>query len=115
METLQYPGHEYQPNSSDHLSWYQIGRVYPLAELLLVDSAYPEHPPSTEVSGLTNIDLSACELSPTQQQQLLELLQNYEDLFANVGSPLECTSVVRRAIYTKGPPIHQPMRRQPIT
>ena len=92
----------------------KLGEYTPLAELLLVDSAGPGHPPSTGASALTDIDLSTCELSPTQQQQLLALLQDYEDLFATVGGPLGRTSVVRHAIYTEGPPIRQPMRRQPV-
>lgn len=60
------------------------------------------HLPSTAASALTDIDLSTCELSPTQQQQLLALLQDYADLFATAGGPLERTSVVRHAIYTDG-------------
>ena len=51
-----------------------LGEYTPLAVLLLIDSTCPDHLPSTAASALTDIDLSTCALSPTQQQQLLALL-----------------------------------------
>ena len=92
----------------------KLGEYTPLADLLLIDSTCPDHLPSIAAFALTDIDLSTCELSPTQQQQLLALLQDYADLFATAGGPLGRTSIVRHAIYTDEPPIRQPMCCQPV-
>ena len=88
----------------------KLGEYTPLAELLLIDSSHP--PAST--SALPDVNLSQCELSPTQQQELLALLCDYKDLFATEGGPLGLISVVRHAIHTEGSPIRQPMHRQPM-
>ena len=61
-----------------------------------------------------DIDLTHNTLSPSQQKDLLTLLHDYHDLFATDADPLGRTAVVRHAINTEGPPIHQPMRRQPV-
>ena len=92
----------------------KLGQFTPLTELLLIDSPQPSQPPSTTSSALTDVDLSQSELSPTQQQDLLALLHDYDDLFATEGGPLGRTSVVSHTIHTEGAPIRQPMRRQPI-
>ena len=42
------------------------------------------------------------------------MLKQYADLFATEDDPLGRTSVVRHTIHTEGPPIRQPVRRQPI-
>lgn len=91
----------------------KLGEYTPLAELLLIDTPDSSHSPAP-TSILPDVDLSQCELSPTQQQELLALLRDYEDLFATEGGPLGRISVVQHGIHTEGPPIHQPMRRQPM-
>ena len=83
-----------------------LGQFTPLSELLLVDSQQPG-------CNLTDIDLTASELSPNQQQQLLTLLHDYSDLFATGNGSLGRTSVVKHEIHTSGHPIRQPVRRQP--
>lgn len=89
-----------------------LGQFTPLSELLLVDSQQPASL-STTSFPLSDIDLSASELFPTQQQELLTLLQEYGDLFATGNGSLGRTSVVKHEIHTTGHPIRQPVRRQP--
>ena len=62
---------------------------------------------------MSDIDLTSSELSPTQQQELLALLQDYSGLFATDNGSLGRTSVVKHEIHTSGHPIRQPVRRQP--
>ena len=71
----------------------KLGEYTPLAELLLIDTPHSSHPPAS-TSALPDVNLSQCELSPTQQQELLALLCDYKDLFATEGGPLGCTSMV---------------------
>ena len=91
----------------------KLGEYIPLTELLLIDTPHSSHPPAP-TSTLPDVNLSQCELSPTQQQELLALLCDYKDLFATEGGPLGRTLVVRHAIHTEGSPICQPMRHQPM-
>ena len=42
------------------------------------------------------------------------MLHDYHDLFASNADPLGRIDAVRHAINMEGPPIHQPMRHQPI-
>ena len=65
-------------------------------------------------STVPDVHLTHCTLSPEQQQDLLALLHEYIDMFATTDEPLRHTTVVQHAIHTKGPPIHQPMSRQPV-
>ena len=89
-----------------------LGQFTPLSELLLVDS---QQPTSLGVTSfpVSDIDLTSSELSPTQQQELLALLQDYSGLFATDNGSLGRTSVVKHEIHTSGHPIRQPVRRQP--
>ena len=52
-------------------------------------------------------DLSSCSLSPTQIQQLQQLLHDCADLFVTSGGSLGCTDVVIHKIQTSGTPICQ--------
>jgi len=89
----------------------KMGNITPLSELLVVES--PEQPVLSQ-SAPPDIDLTDSELSPDQQQELLALLHQYSDLFATKDQPLGHTSIVKHTIYTEGPPIRQPVRRQPV-
>ena len=51
-------------------------------------------------------------LSPIQQQQLKELFQEFSDIISQGEDDLGCTPLQQHIIETKGPPLHQPYRRQ---
>ena len=89
-----------------------LGLYTPISELLLVESHQP--PPSDVASSQPpDIDLSASELSSTQQKELLALLHDYSDLFVTDNGTLGRTSIVKHAINTEGYPIRQSVRQQP--
>lgn len=94
----------------------KLGEFTPQTELLLVESPQQQQqqPSKLTSSTLPDVDLAHCTLSPKQQQDLLALLHEYSDLFATADEPLGRTAVVQHAIHTEGPPIRQPMRRQPV-
>ena len=91
-----------------------LGQFTSLSELLLVDS---QQPTSLGVTSfpVSDIDLISSELPPTQQQELLALLQDYSGLFATDSGSLGRTSVVKHEIHTSGHPICQPVCSQPRT
>ena len=91
----------------------KVGNITPLSDLLAVDNEYLDHPPPP-TSDLPNIDLTKSGLSADQQQKLSTLLHQYKDVFATDEQPLGRTSTVKHNIYTEGPPIRQPVRRQPV-
>ena len=89
----------------------KVGTITPLSELLMVESIeQPFFPQSVP----PNIDLTDTDLSPDQLQELLALLHQYSNLFATKDQPQGHTSIVKHTIYTEGPPICQPVRRQPV-
>ena len=94
----------------------KLGEFTPLTDLLLVES--PQQQPcqqgTSTIPPMLDIDFTHSALSPSQQQDLLTLLHDYNDLFASDADPTGRTAVVRHAINTEGPPIRQPMRRQPV-
>ena len=67
---------------------------------------------------MLDINFTHSTLSPSEQQDLLTMLQyvfyDCNDLFVSDADLLGCTAVVRHAINTEGPPIHQPMHSQPV-
>ena len=90
----------------------QIGQHTPVHSLMFVDT--DSNMTDMQKTPMPDIDLSSCNLSPPQIQQLQQLLSDYSDLFVTPGGQLGCTNVVRHVIQTSGPPIHQPMRRLPV-
>ena len=54
----------------------------------------------------------ARHLSPTQQQQLKDLFQEFSDIISQGEDDLGCTSLLQHATETEGPPLRQPYRRQ---
>ena len=50
--------------------------------------------------------------SPKQQEELRQLLEEYQDVFSKQGDPISSTSLVEHEIHTTGRPIRQPFRRQ---
>ena len=51
-------------------------------------------------------------LSKKQQEDLHQLLEEYQDVFSKQGDPISSTSLVEHEIHTTGRPIRQPFRRQ---
>ena len=51
-------------------------------------------------------------LSPTQQQQLKALFQEFSNIISQGEDDLGCTPLLQHTIDTEGPPLHQPYRRQ---
>ena len=91
----------------------KVGNITSLSDLLMVDNEHIDHPPSP-TPDLPNIDLTKSGLSSDQQQKLFTLLHQYSDLFATNEQPLGRASIVKHNNHTKGPPIRQPVRRQPV-
>ena len=104
------------PTAATIYSGTKLGEFTPLTELLLVE--LPQQQPCQEtlstIPAMLDNNFTHSTLSPSQQQDLLTLLHDYHDLFVSNADPLGCTAVVIHAINTEGPPIHQPMCRQPI-
>ena len=89
----------------------KLGEFTPLEELLLVKT--PCQNSSLNCPPKLNIDFTHSTLSLSQQQDLLNLLHAYQDLFANNADSLGCTAIVRHAINTEGPSICQSLHCQP--
>ena len=66
---------------------------------------------AVQAPSFDNLDLP--DLSEPETSTLLDLLSEYSDIFAPVTGPRGCTTTVKHAIPTMGPPIRQPMRRLP--
>ena len=80
---------------------WSIGQVYPVQ--VIKDS------PSKEPTRLPEIP---CSLTGNQRSQLRAVLKKYADVFARQGDPITSTPMIQHEIYTKGPPIRLPSRRQ---
>ena len=93
----------------------KLGKFTPLKELLLIETPQqqPCQNPSLDSPPKLNIDFTQSTISQSQQQDLLNLLHNYQDLFASITNFLVCTAMVRHGINTEGPPLHQSVCRQP--
>ena len=72
-----------------------------------------EESTETHAPGLSFDDLHLPNLSETEKSTLLDLLGEFSDVFAPVTGPRGCTTAVKHAIPTTGPPIRQPVRRLP--
>ena len=51
-------------------------------------------------------------LDQSQKAALNKLLEEYRDVFSKEGDPISSTSLVEHEIYTEGPPVRLPCRRQ---
>ena len=51
-------------------------------------------------------------LDQSQKAALNKLLGEYRDVFSKEGDPISSTSLVEHEIYTEGPPVRLPFRRQ---
>ena len=51
-------------------------------------------------------------LDESQKEALNKLLRKYKDVFSKEGDPISSTSLVEHEIYTEGPPVRLPFRRQ---
>ena len=51
-------------------------------------------------------------LDNEQKEALNKLLREYKDVFSKEGDPISSTSLVEHEIYTEGPPVRLPFRRQ---
>ena len=51
-------------------------------------------------------------LDESQKAALNKLLRKYKDVFSKEGDPISSTSLVEHKIYTEGPPVRLPFRRQ---
>ena len=51
-------------------------------------------------------------LDESQREALNKLLREYKDVFSKEGDPISSTSLVKHKIYTEGPPVRLPFRRQ---
>ena len=58
------------------------------------------------------VDLQGSELTTKEMKELRGLLEEYSELFSD--GELGRTSKVKHGISTFGPPIRQPIRRQPV-
>ena len=95
----------------------QLGVATPEHNVLLVsqqESSTEDLPCHTNsaVAPLFNT-IATPALSSAERSQLVELLTEFHDIFAPPTGPQDCTSAVKHAIPTTGPPIRQPMHRVP--
>ena len=51
-------------------------------------------------------------LDESQKEALNKLLREYKDVFSKEGDPISSTSLVEHKIYTDGPSVRLPLRRQ---
>ena len=79
-------------------SKWDIGQLYPVQ---IADPPNAGHLP--EVPGA---------LDNKQREALNKLLREYKDVFSEEGDPISSTSLVEHEIYTEGPPVRLPFRRQ---
>ena len=84
-----------------------LGKVTPGDDILLAC----EESTKTDAPSFDHLHLP--HLSETEKSALTGLLAEFSDVFAPVTGPKGCTTAVKHAIPTTGPPIRQPMRRLP--
>ena len=90
-----------------------LSEFIPIHDVFFVDS---NHDTQTEhiLSLIVDVDLSSSNLSIRDKQRLHNVLCTFRDVFATTGEALGHTSVIKHAVKTTGPPIHQPMFRLPV-
>ena len=74
--------------------------------------AIADSPPQPPASNPHYQPPVPAHLSPTQQQQLNALFQEFSDIISQGEDDLGCTLLLQHTIETEGPPLHQPYRRQ---
>ena len=74
--------------------------------------AIADPPPPPAASNPHRLPPVPVHLSPTQQQQLKDLFQEFSDIVSHGEDDLGCTPLLQHAIETEGPPLCQPYRRQ---
>ena len=74
--------------------------------------AGPDSPPPPDASSPHRPPPVTAHLSPTQQQQLKALFQEFSDITSQGEDDLGCTQLLQHTIETEGPPLRQPYRRQ---
>ena len=91
----------------------KLGTFAPISQVHPINAVQEGEPPMETGSTPPDIDLAGTDLSPSEQQQLLNLLVSFSTVFTTDNDPLGRTSVVKHNIQTSGPPIRQPLRRLP--
>ena len=74
--------------------------------------AIADAPPPPTVSPPCRPPPVPTHLSPTQQQQLKDLFQEFSDIVSQGEDNLGCTLLLKHTIETDGTPLRQPYRRQ---
>ena len=74
--------------------------------------AITDPPPPPATSNPHRLPPVPTHLSPTQQQQLKDLFQEFSDIVSQGEDDLGCTPLLQHAIETEGPPLHQLYHRQ---
>ena len=74
--------------------------------------AIADSPPSPTTSSPHHPPPVPLHLSPTQQQHLKALFQEFSDIISQGEDDLGCTPLLQHTIETEGPQLRQPYRRQ---
>ena len=74
--------------------------------------AIADTPPPPAASSPHRPPPVPAQLSPTQQQQLKALFQEFSGIISQGEGGLGCTPLLQHTIETKGPPLRQPYHRQ---
>ena len=85
-----------------------IGQTMGTLEIVAIADSPPQ-PPASNPHYQPPVP---AHLSPTQQQQLNALFQEFSDIISQGEDDLGCTLLLQHTIETEGPPLHQPYRRQ---
>ena len=91
----------------------KLGIFAPISKVHPINLVQEGEPPMETGSTPPDIDLAGTDLSPSEQQQLLNLQNSFSTVFTTANVPLGWTSVVKHNIHTSGPPIRQPLRHLP--
>ena len=91
----------------------KLAQIIPKQKILVVDQSDMETQGSNTCAPEINLDSSL--LSSMEKTKLLDLLSEYSDVFATVGTPGAQNHVVKHTIKTRGLPIRQPLCRMPVT
>ena len=84
------------------------GQTVGTLEIVAVANA----PPPPAASSPRRLPPVPAHLSPTQQQQLKALFQEFSDIVSQGEDDLGCTPLLQHTIGTEGPPLSQPYRHQ---
>ena len=102
------------PTSTTMHRGMKIGTFVPVQDVhsvgVVSEMAQSSTPESAPVG--VDIDLTGTSLTPSQQEQLQNLLSSFH-VFAKAEAPLGRTGIVKHGIQTSGSPIRQPLRRLP--